>query len=43
LNYHVTGFGTDIDVREGQEVAVGKANIGGANAMILVVTVKVVG
>jgi len=40
--YLDTGFGTNIDVREGQKVVVGKANIDGANAMILVVTAKVV-
>lgn len=42
--YVDTGFNTDIDVREGQKVVVGKANIDASNnAMILVVTAKVVG
>lgn len=37
-----TGFNTDIDVREGQKVVVGKANIDSSNdAMIAVVTAKV--
>ena len=37
-----TGFNTDIDVREGQKVVVGKANIDSSNnAMIVVVTAKV--
>jgi hypothetical protein len=36
------GFGTDVDVREGQKVVVGKAAIGGTNtALILVITAKV--
>jgi ribosomal 50S subunit-recycling heat shock protein len=36
-------FNTNIDVREGQKVVVGKANIDGAgNALILVVTAKVI-
>jgi hypothetical protein len=36
------GFNTDIDVREGQRVVVGKAAIGGTdNALILVITAKV--
>jgi hypothetical protein len=36
------GFNTDIDVREGQKVVVGKAAIGGTNnALILVITAKV--
>ena len=36
------GFGTDVDVREGQKVVVGKAAIGGtSNALILVITAKV--
>jgi hypothetical protein len=34
---------TNIDIREGQKVVVGKANIDGSNAaLILVVTVKIV-
>jgi hypothetical protein len=37
------GFITDVDVREGQKVVVGKAAIGGANsALILVITTKIV-
>jgi hypothetical protein len=40
-NYEA-GFGTDVDVREGQKVVVGKAAIGGTNtALILVITAKV--
>jgi hypothetical protein len=36
------GFGTDVDVREGQKVVVGKAAIGGtSSALILVITAKV--
>ena len=36
------GFGTDVDVREGQKVVVGKAAVGGTNsALILVITAKV--
>jgi len=36
------GFGTDVDVREGQKVVVGQAAIGGTNnALILVITAKV--
>jgi len=36
------GFGTDVDVREGQKVVVGKAAIGGTNtALILVITAKI--
>jgi hypothetical protein len=36
------GFVTDIDVREGQKVVVGKAAVGGTNsALILVITAKV--
>jgi hypothetical protein len=37
------GVHTDIDVREGQKVVVGKANIDNAdNALILVLTAKVI-
>ncbi len=40
--YRNIGFETNLDVREGQKVVVGKANIDGTkNAMILVVTAKV--
>ena len=36
------GFGTDVDVREGQKVVVGKAAVGGTNsALILVITARV--
>jgi hypothetical protein len=43
IQYQNTGVNTDIDVREGQKVVVGKANIDGSNnALILVVTAKVV-
>ena len=36
------GFGTDVDVREGQKVVVGKAAVGSTNsALILVITAKV--
>jgi len=36
------GFGTDVDVREGQKVVVGKAAVGGSNtALILVITAKI--
>jgi hypothetical protein len=36
------GFSTDIDVREGQKVVVGKAAVGGTNtALILVITAKI--
>ncbi len=36
------GFGTDLDVREGQKVVVGKAAVGGTNtSLILVITAKV--
>jgi hypothetical protein len=43
LTYRNISFKTNIDVREGQKVVVGKANIDGAgNALILVVTAKVV-
>jgi len=36
------GFVTDVDVREGQKVVVGKAAVGGtSNALILVITAKV--
>ena len=36
------GFGTDVDVREGQKVVVGKAAVGGTNtALILVITAKI--
>jgi hypothetical protein len=36
------GFGTDVDVREGQKVVVGKAAIGSTNtALILVITAKI--
>jgi len=36
------GFGTNVDVREGQKVVVGKAAVGGTNtALILVITAKV--
>jgi len=36
------GFGTDLDVREGQKVVVGKTAVGGTNtALILVITAKV--
>ncbi|MCI0624052.1 MAG: hypothetical protein L0387_20760 [Acidobacteria bacterium] len=41
-NWIDAGFGTDVDVREGQKVVVGKAAIGGTNnALILVITAKV--
>jgi len=37
------GFGTDVDVREGQKVVVGKAAIGSTNsALILVITAKII-
>ena len=36
------GFGTDVDVREGQKIVVGKAAVGGTNtALILVITAKI--
>ena len=36
------GFSTDVDVREGQKVVVGKAAVGGTNtALILVITAKI--
>ena len=36
------GFGTNVDVREGQKVVVGKAAVGGTNtALILVITAKI--
>jgi len=39
---HDAGFGTDVDIREGQKVVVGKAAVGGTNtALILVITAKV--
>jgi hypothetical protein len=42
VQYIDTGFNTGIDVREGQKVVVGKANIDGSNnAMTLVVTARV--
>jgi hypothetical protein len=38
-----TGLQTNIDVKEGQKVVVGKSNFNGnEDAMILIVTVKVV-
>lgn len=37
-----TGINTDVDVREGQKFVIGKASMGGADAMILVLTAKVV-
>jgi len=41
-NYEA-GFGTDVDVREGQKVVVGKAAVGGTNtALVLVITATVV-
>lgn len=41
--YADTGFNTDIDIREGQKVVVGKSSLdGSAEAMVLVVTAKVV-
>jgi hypothetical protein len=43
VQYSNTGVNTDIDVREGQKVVVGKANVDGSrDALILVVTAKVV-
>jgi hypothetical protein len=33
---------TDVDVREGQKFVVGKTGMGGGDAMILVVTARVV-
>jgi hypothetical protein len=43
FSYHDTGMFTEIDVREGQRVVVGKANLNASQgAMILVVTAKVV-
>jgi hypothetical protein len=42
-NYIDTGINTNIDVREGQKVVVGKATIGGSDsALFLVLTAKVV-
>ena len=39
----IAGITTDIDVREGQKVVVGKANIDNSdNALILILTAKVV-
>jgi hypothetical protein len=35
------GINTEITVREGQRVVVGKSNIGGGRSLILVVTAKV--
>jgi hypothetical protein len=36
------GFGTNVDVREGQKVVVGKAAVGGTNAaLVLVITAKI--
>jgi hypothetical protein len=43
-DYHYTeaGFVTDVDIREGQKVVVGKATVDGSNqALILVITAKV--
>ena len=37
-----SGVNTDVDVREGQKVVVGKSNFGAEDAFILVVTAKVV-
>jgi hypothetical protein len=38
-----TGFATDVDIREGQKVVVGKATVDGTtNALILVITAKIV-
>jgi hypothetical protein len=38
-----SGIRTDVDVREGQKVVVGKSNISGSvDALILIVTAKVV-
>jgi hypothetical protein len=37
-----TGINTDVDVREGQKFVVGKTGMGGADALILVLTAKVV-
>ena len=37
-----TGINTDLDVREGQKIVVGKANIGGKDSLFFVVTAKVV-
>ncbi|MDQ2898983.1 MAG: hypothetical protein M3Y07_04185, partial [Acidobacteriota bacterium] len=43
FNYRDADMNTDLDVREGQKVVVGKSNINGSNdAMILVVTAKLV-
>jgi hypothetical protein len=41
--YHDTGLSTDIDIRDGQKVVVGKSDVNnGESPLILVVTVKVV-
>ncbi|MBZ5537195.1 MAG: hypothetical protein LAO31_14670 [Acidobacteriia bacterium] len=43
VQYQNTGIETDVDVREGKKVVVGKANTDGSSgAMILVVTAKIV-
>jgi hypothetical protein len=43
LQYHEVHINTSIDIREGQKVVVGKANIDNAdNALILVLTAKVI-
>jgi hypothetical protein len=43
LNYIDTGIVTDVDIREGQKVVVGKTNMDGSDrASIVVLTAKVV-
>ena len=43
INYIDTGINTDLDVREGQKVVVGKATVDSSNnALFLVLTVRVV-
>jgi len=43
LEYKTTGLTTDIDIRDGQKVVVGKSDVNnGESPLILVVTAKVV-
>lgn len=43
MQYHDTGLTTDVDIRDGQKVVVGKSDVNnGQNPLILVVTAKVV-
>lgn len=42
VQYISTGIDTDLDAREGQKTVVGKSNVGGGDAIILVVTPAVI-